>query len=49
MVAYSIEMKVNNMNSDTVMIHLQRGNWWVRDHADERSVYRWRIADVEGL
>ena len=38
------------MNSGTVMFHLQRGNcWWVRDHADERSVYRRRIADVEGI
>ena len=32
------------------MIHLQRGNWWwVRDHADERSVCRRRIAGVEGI
>jgi len=31
------------------MIHLQRGNWWVREQADERSVCRWRIASVEGL
>ena len=42
-------MKINNMNSGTVMIHLQRGNWQVRDHADERSICRWRIAGVEGL
>ena len=37
------------MNNSTVMIHLQRGNWRVRDHANERSIYWWRIADVEGL
>jgi hypothetical protein len=42
-------MKINNMNSGIVMIHLQRGNWWVRDHIDERSICRWRIASVEGL
>jgi hypothetical protein len=29
------------------MIHLQRGNWRVRDHIDERSTYWWRIAGVE--
>ena len=27
-------MKINNMNSGTVMIHLQRGNWRVRGHAE---------------
>jgi hypothetical protein len=37
------------MNSSTMMIHLQRGNWWVRDHTDEGSICRWRIAGVEGL
>jgi len=43
-------MKINNMNSGTVMIHLRRGNWWwVRDHADERSICRRRIAGVEGI
>ena len=43
-------MKINNMNSGMVMIHLRRGNWWwVRDHADERSIYRRRIAGVEGI
>jgi hypothetical protein len=42
-------MKINNMNSSTMMIHLQRGNWQVRDHADERFICRWRIAGVEGL
>ena len=40
---------INNMYSGTVMIHLQRENWRVRDHADERSVCWWRIAGVEGL
>ena len=33
-------MKINNMNSATVMIYLQRGNWRVRDHANKRSVCR---------
>jgi hypothetical protein len=42
-------MKINNMNSSTVMIQLQRGNWRLRDHTDERYVYRWRITGVEGL
>ena len=43
-------MEINNMNSGMVMIHLRRGNWWwVRDHADERSVCQRRIADVEGI
>ena len=38
------------MNNGMVMIHLRRGNWWwVRDHTDERSVYRRRIAGVEGI
>ena len=38
------------MNSSMVMIHLQRGKWWwVRDHANERSVCRRRIVDVEGI
>jgi hypothetical protein len=27
-----------------VMIHLQRGNWWMGDHTNERSICRWRIA-----
>jgi hypothetical protein len=31
------------------MICLQRGNWRVRDHANERSICRWRITDMEGL
>ena len=31
------------------MIHLERGNWRVRDHTDERSIYRWRIAGLEVL
>jgi hypothetical protein len=31
------------------MIHLQMGNWRVREQADERFVCRWRIAGVEGL
>ena len=42
-------MKINNMNSGMVMIRLQRGNWRVGDHTDERSIYLWRIASVEGL
>jgi len=43
-------MKINNMNSGMVMIHLRRGNWWwVRDHTAERSIYRRRIASVEGI
>jgi hypothetical protein len=42
-------MKINNMTTSTMMIHLQRGNWQVRDHADERSVCWWWIASVEGL
>ena len=38
------------MNSGMVMIHFRRGNrWWVRDHADERSVCRRRIVGVEGI
>ena len=38
------------MNSSMVMIHLQRGKWWwVRDHANERSVCRRRIAVMEGI
>ena len=38
------------MNNGTVMIHLRRGNWWwVRDHANERSIYRRRIVSVEGI
>ena len=42
-------MKINNMNSGTVMIHLQMKNWQVRDHANERSVCWLRIVSVEGL
>ena len=43
-------MKINNMNNGTVMIHLRRGNWWwVRDHGYDKSIYRWRIAAVEGI
>jgi len=42
-------MKINNMNNDTMMMHLRRVNWWwVRDHADERSIYWRRIGGVEG-
>ena len=38
------------MNSGKVMIHLRRGNWWwVRDHTNERSICRRRIASVEGI
>jgi hypothetical protein len=43
-------MKINNMNSGMMMIHLRRGNWWwARDHTDERSVCRRRIAGVQGI
>jgi hypothetical protein len=42
-------MKINNMNSGMVMIHLQRGNWQLRDHAGERSVCQWRISSMEVL
>ena len=42
-------MKIDNMNNSTVMIHLQRGNWQVRNHTNERFIYRWWIASVEGL
>ena len=38
------------MSNGMVMIHLQRGNWWwVIDHAEERSIYRRRIASMEGI
>ena len=38
------------MNSGKVMIRLRRGNWWwVRDHADERSVCRRRTIGVESI
>ena len=36
-------MKIDNMNSGTEMIHLQRGSWRVRDYADERFVCRWGL------
>ena len=38
------------MNSGKVMIRLRRGNWWwVRDHANERSVCRRRTIGVESI
>jgi hypothetical protein len=51
---FQILVKLNSMNTNTSVsiariLYLQRGNRRVRDHTDERSVWRWRIAGVEGL
>jgi hypothetical protein len=40
-------MKINNMKSGDDP-H-PKGELQVREQADERSVFRWRIAGVEGL
>jgi hypothetical protein len=37
------------MNNGTWKNHLVGRHWrWVWDHTDERSIYRWRMADAEG-